>query len=1390
MNGLTGWIATTLMLMLLWTHSAARVPVDETTAKSSDQTSRFIVHLSYPPLALFDAEAAQTHPKLAGLLPVNSRNGRLRLDTPEAESYRGELAAQQARVLDALARYRGKRTPATRAMDVALNALVLDLTPAQATWLAQQPEVQHVEPDWVARPQTDAGPSWISANMLWDGSAGATTRGEGVVVGVIDTGINPTHPSFAASGPLDGYVHQNPRPNLVTICNGGNSPCNAKLIGIRDFTSGSSSAEPDNGLDVDGHGSHVASTALGNALEVTLEVGSSTVLRTVSGVAPHANLISYKACEQEADCLGSWLLAAINEAVGDGVDVINYSIGGSPRSPWTASDAQAMAAARAAGIVVVVSAGNEGPSAGSLSAPANAPWVLAVANATHNRTVGNRLLDFSGGSGAAPGGGSLLGAGNTAGFGPASIVIPQDFPGCGTGDGLGLGANGQPDGSSNPWADQPNRFNGEIVVCLRGTQARIAKSDNVRRAGAGGMVLLNGIGDGESIAADSHSLPATHLGFADAELLRQWLAAGGQRGRIEGALLTVENALGDRLAASSGRGPVDIGALMKPNITAPGTSILAAAGTGNGIVSQSGTSMAAPHVTGAVALLRSARPAWSVSQIESALQTTALNTIRLQNGVTPAGPLAAGAGRVNLATALGGGLYLDVNQSAFQSANPASGGNPGGLNLPGIVMTRCLDTCSAQRTVRDQIGGGRWRVESSISEGSIRVTPAEFTLAAGASMNLSVVIDVVGVANPGRWIDGEIRLVPVAGSAAVTRLPVTAYADPGEINAEVRATVSGDAGFVDLLVGADSANLGATSAQLAASLPEMSDATFLASDWGPPQVTTIELAQDPTPSAVYDGFGTGIAVQTVSIPAAVGAVSTWRLRVATHSTSAVDVDLYVGNDIDGDGLPAEAEELCQSTGGNAEEVCDTEIQQTGSAQTLWILVQNWQAGGAGLDAVSVDQLAFDTLAPPSSIAVATGPAQVLRSDAYKVRLAWDDPDWLPGQSRRTVLTLRTRPDVAAFAHVPVTLSRAVNDASAARALISGVPVHMSLAAGQSHEKLFIDVPSGSTGLQVTQSGTGNVHLYLAREQGSSGPAIASAPARTAATASHTGSGANASFNLTGTSLSPGRWYLTPVNAGAEDARITVQANLSRTVPMPVPRYGAFYNPLRSGSGLFLYPLSGQWGVIWYTYLEDGTPSWYIAAGPQPSANASSWQAPVTRHVWNGSVDRGTVVGSMQLSVLDADQMQFSFDLDGVTGSERLVSLPLAGCASVAGQQTSLDGFWYDPTFPGFGYTLVAGSEAYSIAVYLYDRNGMPRWMLGAEETSTNPLSLLQFSGFCPTCAYVAPGNTAGGSALLALGNANAAQVGLAAEWSPPLTGRWSIDHAVIKLSDALQCNSP
>src|SRR5690606_33110322 len=106
----------------------------------------------------------------------------------------------------------------------------------------------------------------------------------------------------------------------------------------------------------------------------------------------------YKACEVDALCQGSWLLAAINAAVADGVDVINYSISGDPRDPWASADALALLAAREAGIVPVVAAGNAGPAPGSVTAPGNAPWVISVANASHDRSIGNRVVDFEGGS--------------------------------------------------------------------------------------------------------------------------------------------------------------------------------------------------------------------------------------------------------------------------------------------------------------------------------------------------------------------------------------------------------------------------------------------------------------------------------------------------------------------------------------------------------------------------------------------------------------------------------------------------------------------------------------------------------------------------------------------------------------------------------------------------------------------------------------------------------------------------------------------------------------------------------------------------------------------------------------------------------------------------------
>src|SRR5690606_33530644 len=149
----------------------------------------------------------------------------------------------------------------------------------------------------------------------------------------------------------------------------------------------------------------------------------------------------------------------------------------------------------------------------------------------------------------------------------------------------------------------------------------------------------------------------------------------------------------DRLAASSSRGPVAYGGVLKPDLTAPGTGILAAAGSGNGVVLLSGTSMATPHVAGAAALVRSATPRWSMSQIESALLTTAVPVVRMQDDVSPASTLDQGAGRLAVDTALNAGLYLDVDDADFAAANPAAGGDPRALNRAGLQHEACRLGC-------------------------------------------------------------------------------------------------------------------------------------------------------------------------------------------------------------------------------------------------------------------------------------------------------------------------------------------------------------------------------------------------------------------------------------------------------------------------------------------------------------------------------------------------------------------------------------------------------------------------------------------------------------------------------------------------------------------------
>ncbi|MHB8448806.1 MAG: S8 family serine peptidase, partial [Rudaea sp.] len=500
---------------------------------------------------------------------------RRELRSPLAQDYLQQLDAARARVLDAGGTQFGRTLTPRAVYRYAGNGMALALTDAEAAQLATLPGVLGVRRERIEHPLTDAGPKWIGADKLWNGQVPgiAKTKGEGVVIGIVDTGISPTHPSFAATGP-DGYAIQNPRGHFYGLCATAQATCNNKLIGIYDFTD-----EGTKGIDSVGHGTHVSGIAAGDGMNNALQGHTVALQRFVSGVAPHANIIMYKACvakdaaNPNGGCAESDLLGALDQAIADGVDVINYSIGGGAQDAYQLlaqgnTDVAAMFNARAAGIVVVVAAGNEGPGPASLDEPGNAPWVIGVANATHNRQFANSIGGFSGAANAPA---TLTGAGYTKGYGPAEIVYAGNYGNalCGTGP-----SDYPPTGKSNPFP--PGTFHGQIVICDRGVYARVEKGYNVMLGGAGGYILANAQSDGESIVSDDHYLPAVHLGYNEGVALKAWVATpGSHQGTISGVSALLQTSLGDILNSSSSRGPYAFsGGILKPDITAPGTNIL------------------------------------------------------------------------------------------------------------------------------------------------------------------------------------------------------------------------------------------------------------------------------------------------------------------------------------------------------------------------------------------------------------------------------------------------------------------------------------------------------------------------------------------------------------------------------------------------------------------------------------------------------------------------------------------------------------------------------------------------------------------------------------------------------------------------------------------------
>ncbi|NMD27253.1 MAG: S8 family serine peptidase, partial [Chloroflexi bacterium] len=496
--------------------------------------------------------------------------------------------------------------------------------------------------------------------------------------------------------------------------------------------------------DSEGHGSHTASTVAGNFVDVDF-YGTAV---TISGVAPHAQIVAYDVCYPTptgGQCAGEDSVAAVQQAILDGVDVINYSISGG-EYPYEDGVELAFLDATAAGVTVSTSAGNSGPDAETVAH--RSPWLLSTAATSHNRKF-TSVVDFSDPQ--------YQGIFTLAGEIPFTADIvdsPVIYSGEDTGNDLGCNAY--------PAAF----FKDSIALVKRGTCTFSVKINNAAAAGAVGVLVFTDNRAPGPMSVSGTAIPGVMLDIPGTvgDAIAAWVAStADETVSISAFGAQYDDAYADIMADFSSRGPNTTFDVLKPDIAAPGLEILAAVADGliepdgeTELDLYQGTSMASPHDAGAAALLTALHPDWTPAEIKSALMLTAYDLLLKEDAATAADPFDIGAGRIQLELAGLTGLVMDESITNYEDADPALGGDVKTLNTPSVYNSSCVGECSWTRTFTSVADLPATYTVSAPAW--ITVIPAEFTINPGASQEVTITADV-STYEPGEWIFGNIEFL-------------------------------------------------------------------------------------------------------------------------------------------------------------------------------------------------------------------------------------------------------------------------------------------------------------------------------------------------------------------------------------------------------------------------------------------------------------------------------------------------------------------------------------------------------------------------------------------------------------------------------------------------------